>query len=795
MEAFFEQIYSILTVPPGSLAYHLVLAFSIAGALQIAVSAWQKSEGAHSRRWMLGLGLLLFLQVVQFGMAALGWQEIIPTLTVLPPVDRGVSLLSLLLIAWVWSFPRSSRLGDTAAVLLGLFIAAFMVFSISWFGQQVPGLTFNQTWLDFGVQLFGILLAGLAGAGLLLRRPVGWGYGFGMLGLLMVGHLLQAWLLPEGNFAGIHRIFQMAAYPLLLLLPRPPFSVHNESEFIKLESQTLNRNQTLELALIRDYTHLENEPDSGQFCKKITRSISKIMLADFCLLITPPDNNNQMLVSCGYNLIQESYVDSFTLDGNLSPMITNSMKRGRPVRLTSANDSPEAYGLAHGLGIKRLGHLMHVPVCARASPALMGILLITPFTNRAWTTDDQLGLVGSTEILASILNRMQASSEDTAAMARMREAAANSQHAATQARREIENMQTKADQLSRQLAEARSRAESLASLISNQETLDQPADQVVLLSGSDQSAKAATAELIPIGDYRYLESELKTTLHEMATLKNLLAASDLEILELKASQATDRETEPAQEAPPNSEQAEVIASLAQELRQPMSSIVGYTDLLLGESIGILGATQRKFLERVKASIERMGGLVDDLIQTTTMRSSELELSPEMVDLNTIIDDAVANSIARLREKNILLRMDLPDRLPLVKADRDGLQQILIHLLQNAGAATPVEGEILLRAQIEQKEDQPGYVLVQVSDSGGGIPAADMPRVFSRLYRADNALIQGVGDTGVGLSIVKALVEAHGGRVWVDSIMDVGSTFSVLLPLSNDDGIEHEAGAL
>lgn len=227
----------------------------------------------------------------------------------------------------------------------------------------------------------------------------------------------------------------------------------------------------------------------------------------------------------------------------------------------------------------------------------------------------------------------------------------------------------------------------------------------------------------------------------------------------------------------------------------MSSIVGYTDLLLGELIGLLGAMQRKFLERVKASIERMGGLVDDLIQTTTVQSRELELSPEMVDLNTIIDDAVASSIARLREKNILLRMDLPDRLPLIRADRDALQQILLHLLQNAGAATPVEGEILLRAQIERKDEQPGFILVQVADLGGGISAEDLPRVFSRLYRADNALIQGVGDTGVGLSIVKALVEAHGGRVWVDSVTGIGSTFSVLLPLTEVVELEREAGGM
>jgi signal transduction histidine kinase len=121
----------------------------------------------------------------------------------------------------------------------------------------------------------------------------------------------------------------------------------------------------------------------------------------------------------------------------------------------------------------------------------------------------------------------------------------------------------------------------------------------------------------------------------------------------------------------------------------------------------------------------------------------------------------------------------------LNADRDALQQILIHLLQNASLATPVDGEISLCARMEDRDIQPGYVLIQVSDSGGGIPAEELPRVFSRLYRADNPLIQGVGDTGVGLSIVKTLVEAHGGRIWVDSEIGRGSTFSILLPLAVD----------
>jgi signal transduction histidine kinase len=220
----------------------------------------------------------------------------------------------------------------------------------------------------------------------------------------------------------------------------------------------------------------------------------------------------------------------------------------------------------------------------------------------------------------------------------------------------------------------------------------------------------------------------------------------------------------------------------------MSSIVGYTDLLLGESVGILGTLQRKFVERIKASTERIGSLIDDLIQVTTLETGLNELKPEPVNLDLIIDNAMSYTSSQIREKNISLHLDLPKNMSPIYADREALQQILIHLLQNAGAASPSEGNIHLKVQTKT-EDNKEYVLIQVSDSGDGIAPEDLARVFTRLYRADNVLIQGVGDTGVGLSIAKTLTEAQKGRIWVDSKQGVGSTFSVLLPIARNSSVK------
>jgi signal transduction histidine kinase len=280
-------------------------------------------------------------------------------------------------------------------------------------------------------------------------------------------------------------------------------------------------------------------------------------------------------------------------------------------------------------------------------------------------------------------------------------------------------------------------------------------------------------------EVEHLEKELRQAMKEIAHLKNLLTEADQKIMALERW-GVPRLIE--------DEHEEVLASLAQELRQPMSSILGYTNLLLGETVGILGALQRKFLERIKAAIERMDGLIEEIVHMTSRNGQSIQLTHESVDLRAAIDEAIAFVQAQLTEKKIALRMEISEHLPPVHADRDALQQIIVHLLQNACAATPDGEEVSIQARLT-REGERDYVLMQVMDKGGGIPLEEIPRVFSRLYRADNALIPGVGDTGVGLSIAKTLVEAHGGRIWVDSVMGLGSTFNVLLPLPSNTGLD------
>ena len=229
--------------------------------------------------------------------------------------------------------------------------------------------------------------------------------------------------------------------------------------------------------------------------------------------------------------------------------------------------------------------------------------------------------------------------------------------------------------------------------------------------------------------------------------------------------------------------AGMVTGLIAEIRQPFSSMVGYTDLLLSESAGILGGMQRKFLDRIRASITRTEALFEDLLQLLLLPEKIAAPRIQPVDVASVIDSAITGASDVVREKNIVLRLDVDEEMPPVEIDRDALQQILNHLVQNAVLITPPEKEVVLTTHTPlAEENRQLALLITVKDSGPGITAEDQPRVFTRLYRTEGPLIEGLGDTGVGMAVARTLTEAMGGRIWLESQIGHGTTFFVLLPV-------------
>jgi signal transduction histidine kinase len=236
---------------------------------------------------------------------------------------------------------------------------------------------------------------------------------------------------------------------------------------------------------------------------------------------------------------------------------------------------------------------------------------------------------------------------------------------------------------------------------------------------------------------------------------------------------------------------ETISSMAEELRTPMTTIISYTDLLLSETVGILGEIQRKFVLRIKAGAERIVQMIDDLNREAGGNERWTSPRRQPVDVNKLVETVVAGSSVQLEDKALTLDLMLPDYLPMVQADPDYLRRVLSNLISNACLASTVGGKIQVRAT--QSERVPferehvdtngdGYIVVSVKDCGGGLSDDALRRLFDRGRPSQTPA--GLGESGAGLALAKTLTEAHGGRLWVESDNGVGATFSVILPVND-----------
>jgi signal transduction histidine kinase len=264
-----------------------------------------------------------------------------------------------------------------------------------------------------------------------------------------------------------------------------------------------------------------------------------------------------------------------------------------------------------------------------------------------------------------------------------------------------------------------------------------------------------------------IEQDLRITLEEVARLQNQLAEANLRFIEAEVGG---------------------ITVFSRELQETLSAALQYIELLLNESVGILNPMQRNFLETMKASTMRLHSLMEDFTQVRTFKADLNALAHDPVDLNLLIEDVIADTGSQARAKRITLHVDLQENLMPVYADREALRQILTRLLSNAAAISPLQGSIHLGAQTKAEEGRE-YILMQIGDTGGGIPAEDLRRVFAPLYRAQDIPARGVGDTGMGLFIAKTLTEAQNGRIWVDTEPGVGSTYNVLIPIAGDTPVD------
>ena len=225
---------------------------------------------------------------------------------------------------------------------------------------------------------------------------------------------------------------------------------------------------------------------------------------------------------------------------------------------------------------------------------------------------------------------------------------------------------------------------------------------------------------------------------------------------------------------------EFISTVSHELRTPLTSIKGYADLLIsaGPKIGELSSTQHRFVQVIQSNANRLTGLVNDILEISRIETGRIKLDFEVLDLIDTIKDVAVSFEGQLVQKSVNFSLDLPEILPQIWADKNRLVQILVNLIGNAWQYTLEGGEVTIRVKALNHQ----FVQIDVADTGIGIAEADLKYIFDRFYRSERVEVKVVDGTGLGLSITQGFVEMLGGQIWVESELDVGSTFSFTVPI-------------
>jgi two-component system phosphate regulon sensor histidine kinase PhoR len=216
-----------------------------------------------------------------------------------------------------------------------------------------------------------------------------------------------------------------------------------------------------------------------------------------------------------------------------------------------------------------------------------------------------------------------------------------------------------------------------------------------------------------------------------------------------------------------------ISNVSHELRTPLASLKALTETLRDGALADLQAAPR-FLGRIETEVDALTQMAQELLELTRIESGQVPLELTEVDAAKLLHSAAERMRAQAERAGLTLTVEAAANLPKVRAEAARLEQVLVNLIHNALKFTGPGGSVTLSAESDGQ-----FVRFSVKDTGAGIPEDDLPRIFERFYKSDRA--RSSGGTGLGLSIARHIVEAHGGKIWAESVEGRGSTFFFTIP--------------
>ncbi len=288
-------------------------------------------------------------------------------------------------------------------------------------------------------------------------------------------------------------------------------------------------------------------------------------------------------------------------------------------------------------------------------------------------------------------------------------------------------------------------------------------------------------QIIGALDFFETERERQWSEEDIALVEAVASQVALAVENARAYEELQRTAEQLREV--DVFKSQFLANMSHELRTPLNSIIGFSRVLLKGIDGPLTDLQKADLNSIHNNGQYLLGLINDILDLSRIEAGKMELVFEPVDLRPVIDGVMSTAIGLIKDKPITLVKEIADDLPVVRADTTRIRQVILNLVSNAAKFTE-EGTVAVRAWADAE-----YVTVSISDTGIGIPEEYFDRIFQEFRQVDGTATRRAGGTGLGLPISRHFIELHGGRVWVESEVGVGSTFTFNLPIHGPGYIE------
>jgi signal transduction histidine kinase len=799
-----------LSRPPGGLVYHLITLFTIEASLGMALGQWRRVPRQRLSRLIVAFGVLLLARGILMVLALLAQMGLLTFAALAPPLERFFDTASVILLCWAFVLPTLHLDARVSPIFLlaNLSVATAMGLVLTplwWVAFSLDSkLDYSRHWQVILWECWQVLLLGLACSVLMRRKSEKQDVLLGAFVCLLGGHLLQllypsSALIELPHVAGWERLATLVAYPLLAVVVYR--SVHAEldasredlrselSSYVQ-ELQTVSKEslrQRQEFSTLLETGRMVNASlDLAEVLQQVVDSIALGASADYGVIaLLESSSSDQMRILAGYDPLGRPDWEASDIRFSLSRhhLIEHAIRRRRQIIFQEMEHSSQLLALHALLGSVEMGPLIVQPLVHK-DESLGVIILSNSHTKRHFTQDDgRLCEALASQVTAAIANaRLYQHVSD---LLRTR------QEEASQRRAILESI---ADGVV--VADARGRvimANAAAERIFETSRAELAGLGITQVYKGLFQGEGPLSGVTPPPKAGFLQSTFE--LGEK-TIRGSLAPVYLPEGELLGFVAVFRDI--TKEASAERAKGKFITTVSHELRTPMTSVKGYLDLLIGGMAGEINATHKRFLSTIKINADRMINIINNMIYVSELEGTPFQLSVKPTDVSEQVNEAVDAIREQLEVRDLALSLEVAGDLPPVSADPTRLRQILDNLLSNAYKFTYPGGQIKIVAQLhegdEMEADSSGLpactatgVLVSVADTGVGIAPEEQEKIFEPFYRAENPLEVEASGVGVGLTIARSLVQAHGGRMWVESEPGQGSVFYFTLPLSEQEG--------